>query len=48
MVKNTPFMNRAIIRMDTLIGYSKADPRDKWWFDLEGTDGNKEYRRVKE
>jgi reductive dehalogenase len=39
MVKNTPFMNRAIIRMDTLMGYSKADPRDKWWFDLEEVDG---------
>jgi reductive dehalogenase len=39
MVKNTPFMNRAIIRMDTLMGYSKPDPRDKWWFDLEEVDG---------
>ena len=26
-------------RMDTLMGYSKPDPRDKWWFDLEEVDG---------
>ncbi len=39
MVNNTPFMNNAIIRMDNVLGYSKPDPRDKWWFDLEDADG---------
>ncbi len=39
MVNNTPFMNSAIIRMDSVMGYGKPDQRDKWWFDLEETDG---------
>ena len=39
MVKNTPFMNRAIIRMDGVKGYGKPNLRDKWWFDLEGIEG---------
>lgn len=39
MVNNTPFMNDAIIRMDNVLGYSKPDLRDKWWFDLEDGDG---------
>ena len=42
MVKNTPFMNNFIIRMDDIMGYSKPNPRDKWWFDLEESDGTYE------
>jgi hypothetical protein len=25
--------------MDNVLGYGKPDLRDKWWFDLENTDG---------
>jgi hypothetical protein len=39
MVNNTPFMNSAIIGMDSVMGYGKPDQRDKWWFDLEEVDG---------
>jgi hypothetical protein len=39
MVKNTPFMNSSIIRMDSLMGNSNPNPLDKWWFDLEEVEG---------
>ena len=39
MVKNTPLLNGTIIRMDSILGYVKPDPLDKWWFDLEGIEG---------
>lgn len=42
MIKNSPFMNNFIIRMDDIINYSKPNPRDKWWFDLEESDGTYE------
>ena len=39
MVKNTPFLNSTIVRMDSIMGYSKPALQDKWWFDLEGQEG---------
>jgi reductive dehalogenase len=39
MVKNTPFLNKAIIKMGDLLGYSKPIFQNKWWFDLEEKDG---------
>ena len=39
MAKNTPFLDRFLVRMDSLWGYGRADPRYRWWFDLEEVDG---------
>jgi hypothetical protein len=39
MIKNTPFMDKLIVRMDALWGYGKQDERYKWWYDMEETDG---------
>ncbi|MFH1647754.1 MAG: reductive dehalogenase [Chloroflexota bacterium] len=39
MAKNTPFMDRFLVRMDGAWGYGKPDRRYKWWFDLEDVDG---------
>jgi reductive dehalogenase len=30
---------RGMIKLDDLLGYGKADPNRKWWFDLEEIDG---------
>jgi 3-chloro-4-hydroxyphenylacetate reductive dehalogenase len=40
MIKNAPLTNSFIIWMDNVIGYSKPDQRDRWWFDLENVDGS--------
>ena len=39
MAKNTPFLDKFIVRMDDVWGYGKQDKRYKWWFDLEDVDG---------
>ncbi len=39
MIKNTPFLDSFIVKMDDVWGYGKADKRHKWWFDLENVDG---------
>jgi len=39
MAKNTPFLDRFIVKMDDVWGYGKQDKRFKWWFDLEDTGG---------
>jgi len=39
MIKNTPFLDSFIVKMDDVWGYGKADKRYKWWFDLENVDG---------
>jgi reductive dehalogenase len=35
MVRQAPFMDNLIVKMDDVWGYGKADRRYKWWFDLE-------------
>ncbi|MEE8414531.1 MAG: reductive dehalogenase [Dehalococcoidales bacterium] len=35
MVKNTPYMNDFLIKMDDVWGYGKPDLNKKWWFDPE-------------
>jgi reductive dehalogenase len=39
MVKNSPFLDKFIVKMDDVWGYGKQDKRYKWWFDLEDVDG---------
>jgi len=39
MIKNTPFMDSFLVKMDNLRGYGKQDDLFKWWFDLEEIDG---------
>lgn len=39
MVKNTPFLDGFLVKMDTFRGYGNQDERYKWWFDLEEIDG---------
>jgi reductive dehalogenase len=39
MVKNAPFLDRLIVKMDDVWGYGTQDRRYKWWFDLEEVDG---------
>ncbi|MFC2070850.1 reductive dehalogenase [Chloroflexota bacterium] len=39
MIKNAPFLNKFVIKMDDIRGYGKQDKRYKWWFDLEDVDG---------
>jgi 3-chloro-4-hydroxyphenylacetate reductive dehalogenase len=34
IVKNTPFLDRTIVKMDNLMDYAKAQPEKQWWFDL--------------
>ncbi len=34
LVAHTPALNRAIVRMDDLMGYGHADPRYRWQLDL--------------
>ncbi|MCX6012652.1 MAG: reductive dehalogenase [Chloroflexi bacterium] len=34
MIKYTPFMNRAIVKMDDIMGYGKPDFGDRWQFDF--------------
>jgi 3-chloro-4-hydroxyphenylacetate reductive dehalogenase len=38
-VKNAPFMDRFLVKMDDMRGYSKQDTDYKWWFDIEEVDG---------
>lgn len=37
-VKNKPWLDGLIIKMDDVLRYGKADRRNKWWFDLEEVD----------
>jgi reductive dehalogenase len=39
IAKNTPFLDKFIVKMDDVWGYGKQDKRYKWWFDLEDVDG---------
>jgi ferredoxin len=39
MMRNVPATRRAAIWGDDLLGYGKAEPKYKWWFDLEDVDG---------
>jgi reductive dehalogenase len=39
MVRNTPFLDSFIVKMDDVWGYGKQNIRKKWWFDLEEVDG---------
>ncbi len=39
MVKQTPFLDRFLVKMDNVWGYGKRDKRYKWWLDLEEVDG---------
>jgi reductive dehalogenase len=39
MVKQAPFLDSFIVKMDGVWGYGKADRRYKWWFDLEDVGG---------
>jgi len=39
MVKQTPFLDSFLVKMDNVWGYGKRDKKYKWWLDLEETDG---------
>ncbi|MBA7611336.1 3-chloro-4-hydroxyphenylacetate reductive dehalogenase [subsurface metagenome] len=39
MVKQTPFLDGFLVKMDAIWGYGKRDKRHKWWLDLEEVDG---------
>jgi 3-chloro-4-hydroxyphenylacetate reductive dehalogenase len=39
MIKNMPFMDSLLVKMDDFRGYGKQDQRYKWWFDLEDSEG---------
>ncbi|MQY81483.1 MAG: hypothetical protein GH158_04545 [Dehalococcoidia bacterium] len=39
MVKQTPFLDGFLVKMDNVWGYGKRDKRHKWWLDLEEADG---------
>ncbi|MCL0065343.1 reductive dehalogenase [Dehalococcoidia bacterium] len=39
MLERSSLARRAIIRLDDILGYGKQNERDKWWLDLEDTDG---------
>jgi reductive dehalogenase len=39
MVKQAPFLDGFMVKMDTVWGYGKRDERYKWWLDLEEVDG---------
>jgi reductive dehalogenase len=39
MVRNAPFMDSLIVKMDDVWGYGKPEPDTKWWLDLEYIDG---------
>jgi reductive dehalogenase len=39
MVKQAPFLDSFIVKMDDVWGYGKADRRYKWWFELEDVGG---------
>jgi reductive dehalogenase len=39
MVRNTPFLDRFLVKMDDTRGYGNQDLRYKWWYDLEEVDG---------
>ena len=39
MVKQTPFLDGFLVKMDNVWGYGKRDKRYKWWLDLEEADG---------
>jgi len=39
MVKQTPFLDGFLVKMDNVWGYGKRDKRHKWWLDLEEVDG---------
>ena len=39
MANHTPFLDRFLVKMDDIWGYSKQDKRYKWWFDLEEVGG---------
>jgi reductive dehalogenase len=39
MVKHTPFADGFFLKMDEVLGYTKADARYRWWFDLEEREG---------
>lgn len=38
-IKNTPFLDSFIAKMDDVWGYGKAEEKYKWWFDLEEVEG---------
>ena len=38
-MRNLPVMRRFAVWGDDLMGYGKAEPEYKWWFDLEEVDG---------
>ena len=39
MVKQAPFLDSFLVKMDNVWGYGKRDKKYKWWLDLEETDG---------
>jgi ferredoxin len=39
MVKQAPFLDGLLVRMDNVWGYGRRDIRYKWWLDLEEVDG---------
>ena len=39
MIQHIPWMDKPLIKMDTLMGYGKQQEENKWWFDLEDVDG---------
>jgi ferredoxin len=39
MVKQAPFLDGLLVRMDKVWGYGRRDMRYKWWLDLEEVDG---------
>jgi ferredoxin len=39
MVKQAPFLDGFLVKMDDIWGYGKRDKRYKWWLDLEEVDG---------
>ncbi|MCJ7605383.1 MAG: reductive dehalogenase [Dehalococcoidales bacterium] len=40
MIRNTPWMDRLIVKMDDVWGYGQPEKKFKWWFDLEDVDGS--------
>jgi ferredoxin len=39
MVKQAPFLDGFLVKMDNVWGYGRRDMRYKWWLDLEEVDG---------
>ena len=39
MIQHTPWLDKSLIKMDSLLGYGRVARENKWWLDLEEVDG---------